>query len=60
MIGVLRNSIERLITEIKITPKIKEILLVLLRVSSYTEEQIDVIFKNKKKKKNIINLFQLE
>ena len=60
MIGVLRNSIERLITEIKITPKIKEILLVLLRVSSYTEEQIDVIFKYKEKKKNIINLFQLE
>ena len=60
MIGVLRNSIERLITEIKITPKIKEILLVLLRISSYTEEQIDLIFKYKEKKKNIINLFQLE
>ncbi len=59
VIGSLRNCLERLITEIKITNKIKEILIVLLRLASYTDEQIDIIFKYKEKKKNIINIFQI-
>ena len=60
LIGSLRNCLERLITEIKITSKIKEILEVLLRLASYTDEQIEIIFKCKEKKKNIINIFQME
>ena len=60
LIGSLRNCLERLITEIKITNKVKEILIVLLRLASYTDEQIDIIFKYKDKKKNIINIFQME
>jgi hypothetical protein len=60
LIGSLRNCLERLITEIKITNKIKEILTVLLRLASYTDEQIELIFKYKEKKKNIINIFQME
>ena len=60
LIGSLRNCLERLITEIKITNKIKEILEVLLRLASYTDEQIEIIFKYKDKKKNIINIFQME
>ena len=60
LIGSLRNCLERLITEIKINNKIKEILIVLLRLASYTDEQIEVIFKYKEKKKNIINIFQME
>ena len=60
LIGSLRNCLERLITEIKITNKIKEILIVLLRLASYTDEQIEMIFKYKEKKKNIINIFQME
>ena len=60
LIGSLRNCLERLITEIKINNKIKEILIVLLRLASYTDEQIEVIFKYKEKKKNIINIFQIE
>ena len=59
LIGSLRNCLERLITEIKITNKIKEILIVLLRIASYTDEQIEIIFKYKEKKKNIINIFQM-
>ena len=59
VIGSLRNCLERLITEIKITNKIKEILIVLLGLASYTDEQIDIIFKYKEKKKNIINIFQI-
>ena len=58
-IGSLRNCLERLITEIKINAKIKEILIVILRLACYTEEQIETIFKYKDKKKNIINIFQL-
>ena len=60
LIGSLRNCLERLITEIKINNKIKEILIVLLRLASYTDEQIEIIFKYKEKKKNIINIFQME
>ena len=60
LVGSLRNCLERLINEIKITNKIKEILIVLLRLASYTEEQIEIIFKYKEKKKNIINIFQME
>ena len=59
LIGSLRNCLERLITEIKINAKIKEILIVLLRLASYTDEQIETIFKYKDKKKNIINIFQM-
>ena len=59
LIGSLRNGLERLITEIKINAKVKEILIVLLRLASYTEEQIETIFKYKDKKKNIINIFQM-
>ena len=59
LIGSLRNCLERLITEIKINAKIKEILIVLLRLASYTEEQIETIFKYKDKKKNIINIFPM-
>ena len=59
LIGSFRNCLERLITEMKITNKIKEILIVLLRLASYTDEQIEVIFKYKEKKKNIINIFQM-
>ena len=59
LIGSLRNCLERLITEIKITNKIKEILIVLLRLASYTDEQIEIIFKYKEKRKNIINIFQM-
>ena len=58
-IGSLRNCLERLITEIKLNNKIKEILIVILRLACYTEEQIETIFKYKDKKKNIINIFQL-
>ena len=58
-IGSLRNCLERLITEIKVNNKIKEILIVILRLACYTEEQIETIFKYKDKKKNIINIFQL-
>jgi len=58
-IGSLRNCLERLITEIKINAKVKEILIVILRLACYTEEQIETIFKYKDKKKNIINIFQL-
>ena len=60
LIGSLRNGLERLITEMKITNKIKEILIILLRLASYTDEQIEMIFKYKEKKKNIINIFQIE
>ena len=60
LIGSLRNCLERLITEIKITNKVKEILIVMLRLASYTDEQIETIFKYKEKKKNIINIFQME
>jgi hypothetical protein len=59
LIGSLRNGLERLITEIKINNKIKEILIILLRLACYTEEQIETIFKYKDKKKNIINIFQM-
>ena len=58
-IGSLRNCLERLITEIKVNNKIKEILIVILRLACYTEEQIETIFKYKDKKKNIINIFQM-
>ena len=60
LIGSLRNCLERLITEMKITSKVKEILIVLLRLASYTDEQIEIIFKYKEKKKSIINIFQME
>ena len=59
LIGSLRNGLERLITEIKINNKIKEVLIILLRLACYTEEQIETIFKYKDKKKNIINIFQM-
>ena len=55
-IGSLRNCLERLITEIKVNNKIKEILIVILRLACYTEEQIETIFKYKDKNKNIINI----
>ena len=54
----LRNGLELLITEIKLTNKIKEILRVLLNISLYNNEEIEKIFKYKEKKKNIIGIFK--
>ena len=59
IIGPLRSALERLIWEIKLNNKVKEILTVILRLVCYTEEQIAIIYQYKEKKKNFFNMFQL-
>ena len=56
----LRNALERLIFEIKLTNKIKEVLNIILSLASYTDEQIQVMYQYKEKKKNFFNMFPLE
>ena len=56
----LRNALERLIYEIKLNNKIKEILNIILSLVYYSEEQILVIYQYKEKKKNFFNLFTLD
>ncbi len=48
---------EKLIIEITLTNKIKELLSVILRVLDYTEDQIQIILSSKDKKKNFFNFF---
>ncbi len=60
IIGPLRSALERLIGEIKLNNKVKEILTVILRLVCYTEEQIAIIYQYKEKKKNFFNLFTLD
>jgi hypothetical protein len=57
VLHLLRQAIERLIVEITMTNKIKELLSVILRVLDYTEEQIQIILNSKDKKKNFFNFF---
>ena len=57
LLTTIRNLVEKLISEIKLSTKIKEILKVLLGLIGYSEEQILEIFKLKDKKKNIIGLY---
>ena len=52
VIGPLRSALERLIMEIKLTQKIKEILTVILKLACYTEDQIFTIYYYREKKKN--------
>ena len=56
----LRNALERLIYEIKLTSKVKEVLNIILSLASYTDEQIQVMYQYKEKKKNFFNMFPLE
>ena len=56
----LRNALERLIFEIKLTSKVKEVLNIILSLASYTDEQIQVLYQYKEKKKNFFNMFPLE
>ena len=56
----LRNALERLIYEIKLTSKVKEVLNIILSLASYTDEQIQVLYQYKEKKKNFFNMFPLE
>ena len=60
VIGPLRSALERLIMEIKLTQKIKEILTVILKLACYTEDQIFTIYYYREKKKNFLNMFPLE
>lgn len=56
---MLKNSIELLILEIVITPKIKEFLLVILKLLDYSEEEILQIWVYKdEKKKNFFGFFK--
>ena len=55
----LRNGLEKLITEINLTNKIKDLLRDLLKISLYNNEEIEKIFNYKEKKKNIIGIFRL-
>ena len=54
----LRNGLEKLITEINLTDKIKDLLRDLLNISLYNNEEIEKIFKYKEKKKNIIGIIK--
>ena len=60
IIGPLRSALERLIMEIKLNKKIKEILTVILKLACYTEDQIFTIYYYREKKKNFLNMFPLE
>ena len=59
VLTLFRQAVEKLIIEITITPKIKEIVSVILRVLDYSEDQISQIFIAKEKnKKNFFNIFK--
>jgi hypothetical protein len=59
LVNMLRQAIERLIFEISITPKIKEILTVVLKMLDYDEGTIQQIFEMKQsKKKTFFNFFK--
>jgi hypothetical protein len=57
VLHLLRQAMEKLIIEITLTNKIKELLSVILRVLDYTEDQIQIILSSKDKKKNFFNFF---
>lgn len=58
VLALLRQAVEKLIIEITVTPKIRELLSVVLRVLDYSEDQITQIFIMKEKnKKNFFNFF---
>jgi hypothetical protein len=58
VLTLLRQAVEKLIIEITVTPKIKEIISVILRVLDYSEDNITQIFIMKEKnKKNFFNFF---
>jgi len=51
IINLLKQAVEKLILEITLTPKIKELLFVILRVIDYKDEEINEILKKKEAKK---------
>ena len=59
LLNMLKNSFERLILEIVLTPKIKEFLTVILKLLDYSEDEIAQIWVYKdEKKKNFFGFFK--
>ena len=54
----LRNEIESLINQIKLDDKIKDILIKLLKICLYNDEEIEKIFEYKNKNLSILGLFK--
>ncbi len=53
---MVRQAIEKLIAEINLNAKTKEILTVVMRVLDYSEDEINLILKEKKK--NFLGFFK--
>jgi hypothetical protein len=49
ILTMIKQALEKLINEIALSPKIKEILAVIMRVLDYTEDEINIVLKEKRK-----------
>ena len=58
IMGTLRNGLEKLINEIQLTSKVKELLTVILRVVGYDDKDIYNLYNVKEKKKGFLNMFK--
>ncbi len=54
--SMIKQALQRLILEMKLTPKIKEILTVIMRVLEYSEEEIAALLSQKKA--NFLSIFK--
>lgn len=54
--SMIKQALEKLIFEIQLTPKIREILTVIMRVLEYTEDEINALLRDKKK--NFLSFFK--
>lgn len=58
MVEMIRTAFEKLIFEIQLTQKIKDILVIIMNILGYTHEHIEELFNMKQpKKKGFLNIF---
>lgn len=60
MVDLMKTSLNRLITEIHVTQKVRDLIVVMMNILSYTEDEIKKAFdpKDKDKKKGFMNIFK--
>lgn len=55
---MIKTSLNKLIQEIELTQKIKDILIVIMKILNYDEEDILKTFEFNNKKKKFFNIFK--
>lgn len=58
MVDLLKTSLNRLITEIQVTQKVRDLIVVMMNILSYSEDEVRKAFESKEKKKGFMNMFK--